>query len=304
MPRRRALAALFDAHHYSNGWPSCAGHADQQTEDAPSGLDSADPLRAGAASSRRQQFGQPLAIAQRRATLASALGLAATAASLTLGSLPASVHRCLRRAADGGPALWTPTWGYYLANLVGMQGLGVDDLDWAREHFIAHVPPAGPLPFLRAGRQPYGVLPVTILADWAAPAGDEAGTRRTCGSRPGCCSCATGSGGAACPTWRGSGRSSDPQQDLAAVLRGDGVAAAIARVICSARQYLPAPACFPAKTSPARGWNAAHDALHRGRAGAARRRLAAAACRGAHDERELALAAPLVQASAAALERN
>ena len=34
-------------------------------------------------------------------------------------------------------ALWQAGWGYYLSNMVGMEGTGLtpDDLSWAREHF-------------------------------------------------------------------------------------------------------------------------------------------------------------------------
>ncbi|MET0765450.1 MAG: hypothetical protein ABWY29_11330 [Blastococcus sp.] len=37
-----------------------------------------------------------------------------------------------------------------------------------RDHLAAHVRSRGPLPILRAGRQPYGVLPATSLSDWRA----------------------------------------------------------------------------------------------------------------------------------------
>jgi len=38
-----------------------------------------------------------------------------------------------------------------------------EDFNWAREHFIDYVRASGPLPTLRVGKQPYGVLPVTSL---------------------------------------------------------------------------------------------------------------------------------------------
>ena len=61
-------------------------------------------------------------------------------------------------------ALWPATWGYMLEHLVG--GLGDEAIAEARAHFIEHVTDAGPLPTLRLGRQPYGVLPVTSLERW------------------------------------------------------------------------------------------------------------------------------------------
>jgi hypothetical protein len=42
--------------------------------------------------------------------------------------------------------------------------------DARRIHFTTHVRAGGPLPVLRVGRQPYGILPVTSLPGWAAGA--------------------------------------------------------------------------------------------------------------------------------------
>ena len=48
-----------------------------------------------------------------------------------------------------------------------------DDIAWARRHFIDYVRASGPLPALRVGKQPYGVLPVTSLNAWKPPAGQQ-----------------------------------------------------------------------------------------------------------------------------------
>ncbi|MGV9456995.1 hypothetical protein [Streptomyces sp. NPDC003635] len=42
-----------------------------------------------------------------------------------------------------------------------------------RDHLTEHVRGRGPLPMLRVGRQPYGVLPVTALDDWRAVRADD-----------------------------------------------------------------------------------------------------------------------------------
>ena len=65
-------------------------------------------------------------------------------------------------------ALWPATWGYFLSQMVGFDGTGltIDGRDWARAHALDYVRPGGPLPVLRVGRQPYGVLPVTSLDNW------------------------------------------------------------------------------------------------------------------------------------------
>jgi hypothetical protein len=71
-------------------------------------------------------------------------------------------------AAAMATALWPATWGYFLTQMVGFDGTGLSlpAIDLARAHALAHVRPGGPLPVLRIGRQPYGVLPVTSLDDW------------------------------------------------------------------------------------------------------------------------------------------
>ncbi|MEQ1528268.1 MAG: hypothetical protein ABL925_03060 [Methylococcales bacterium] len=68
-------------------------------------------------------------------------------------------------------ALWQSTWGYYLEQM--MAGFWSNDsvdenLAWIRQHFIEYVRPGGPLPTIRVGKQPYGLLPVTALNNWAS----------------------------------------------------------------------------------------------------------------------------------------
>ena len=48
-----------------------------------------------------------------------------------------------------------------------------DDIAWARSHFIEYVRAGGPLPAVRIGKQPYGILPVTSLDAWKPPTGQE-----------------------------------------------------------------------------------------------------------------------------------
>ena len=43
-----------------------------------------------------------------------------------------------------------------------------------RDHFLAHVRSRGPLPMIRIGRQPYGVLPASSLSDWRAEHAEDA----------------------------------------------------------------------------------------------------------------------------------
>ncbi len=62
-------------------------------------------------------------------------------------------------------ALWSATGGYFLEQLFA-DTLAQDAVDDAQRHFVAAVRPGGPLPTLRIGNQPYGVLPVTALDHW------------------------------------------------------------------------------------------------------------------------------------------
>ena len=61
--------------------------------------------------------------------------------------------------------------------MVGFSGTGltIAGRDWARAHALRHLRPGGPLPVLRVGRQPYGVLPVTSLDSWTSS--EDAGTK-------------------------------------------------------------------------------------------------------------------------------
>ena len=77
-------------------------------------------------------------------------------------------------------ALWPSTWGYYLEQMMGLGDFNgqqpgafpeaeIDaNLECAQQHFLDHVRAGGPLPTLRAGKQPYGILPVTALDLWGA----------------------------------------------------------------------------------------------------------------------------------------
>ncbi len=81
-------------------------------------------------------------------------------------------------------ALWPATWGYYLEQM--LYGVFSDaDADasvrWGREHFVDHVRAGGPLPSLRIGKQPYGLLPVTSFMSWSTAPGEQAEPARDSG---------------------------------------------------------------------------------------------------------------------------
>jgi len=294
-----ALAALVDAHHYTDG---CAlvrpGTPTNNSENEPSGVDTDDPLRARSFDDEWQHFGEPLTAQSNGTVLAAALGLGGEAAALTLGSLTHATATDALDAQQMATALWTPTWGYYLANGIGFESTSLtpDDIDWAREHWIAHVRAHGPLPALRAGKQPYGILPATILADWSAPAGSEAQFARDLWLRQLLVLLRDRLWQPRLPDVPRVGRSTDTDADLAAVLRGDGRASAYRVRHLLGAQYLQQLHLFLGDDLASKGWNAQHDSLTAAVLAnlgfAWRPRIAG----GAWDERVRALTAPLVQA--------
>jgi hypothetical protein len=73
-------------------------------------------------------------------------------------------------------ALWAATWGYFMEQrLTG--AVSADGLRQFRRHFIDHIRPGGPLPTLRVGNQPYGLLPVTSLDRFVPNGAADVGAR-------------------------------------------------------------------------------------------------------------------------------
>ena len=105
----------------------------------------------------------PAAAGSNAAVLASALGAQpATPAAWPLGD---GIEQPRARAMN--TALWAPTWEAMLDRILGddARGLTVTDAerDDIRSHFIERVRARGPVPALRLGKQPYGVLPIVPI---------------------------------------------------------------------------------------------------------------------------------------------
>lgn len=163
------LERLFDAHHYTHGLSFVApGTPSNNTEDSPSGFSSKDP---GHEKIYAAEFSPQVTEPTERPDWNSAL--LATAFWLSndpkfFDKLPNATAKEPLEAKHMNTVLWQVSWGYFLLQMLGA---GRDDdnplddagIDWIREHFINHVRANGPLPTLRVGKQPYGVLPVTAL---------------------------------------------------------------------------------------------------------------------------------------------
>jgi hypothetical protein len=177
----KQLSAQLDAQHYTDGLEFLRfGTPSNNTASERSGYGAADlgHERSFAAESGAVEVSiDDQSNAQR---LGAALGLPADDVAPVLASASGGADRHERDLRSMNTALWQATWGYFLTNMIGMEGTGLtpESLAWAREHFITHVRSGGPFPPLRCGKQPYGVLPVTSLDMWMPRAGEEAANAR------------------------------------------------------------------------------------------------------------------------------
>ncbi|HEX7312647.1 MAG TPA: hypothetical protein VF297_01930 [Pyrinomonadaceae bacterium] len=177
------LARLLDAHHFTRGLSFVPQSApSNNTDDAPSAYAARDTDHD---LSYRVERGPKMCDRGDEPSKESNGDLAARA----LG-VPASVFAHVRFAGpcadtmDAGleqkdarhmnNALWPATWGYYLSQMMAGVVTDRDHISDARRHFAGFVRARGPLPALRVGRQPYGLLPVTSLDRWQ-PTGDAFG---------------------------------------------------------------------------------------------------------------------------------
>jgi hypothetical protein len=119
------------------------------------------------------------ALGQAAAATSPAAGSNAAVAAAALGLSPET----LDGLAHGGEhdqddtrrmhlALWPATLGYFLETLLFPVPADAD-VEAGRAQFIEYVRGLGPLPTLRVGRQPYGLLPVTSLGRFRPGPGDE-----------------------------------------------------------------------------------------------------------------------------------
>jgi hypothetical protein len=161
------VAALLDAHHYSDGLTLLPqGAPTNNTPDATSAYRRDDP---GAAISYAVELG-PVLTGQSDAdgpVLAGLLGLPVA----TFDHVRFADRHDQRDSADMLTALWPATLGYFLRQM-GDGALSDGQIEQARRWCIAHVRPRGPLPAIATGKIPYGILSATATALWG-PAGED-----------------------------------------------------------------------------------------------------------------------------------
>ena len=160
------LERLLEAHRFSpNGLGLVPpGTPTNNTPDTPAGYGSA---ARDAAWSYELEFGPSPFVADPAPQpdgqrLARALGLGA-------GIFPNIENRDLREAADAESfrsLLWYGTMGVYMEDFFE-KIFTFDNIERTRRFFNRHVAATGTLPVLRAGKQPYGVLPATAFSKLA-----------------------------------------------------------------------------------------------------------------------------------------
>ena len=153
------LADLLAGHHYTRGLELLeVGTPTNNTTATRSGYARRDDPAASFAVERRTP--DP-ADGTDGALLARALGVPAA----TLEGVGNAGATRLAMAGQLNALVWPSAFGYWLDSLVqpGPNDRTIEDI---RDHTVAMVRGRGPLPLLRVGRQPYGVLPVTSLRAW------------------------------------------------------------------------------------------------------------------------------------------
>ena len=96
------------------------------------------------------------------------LSRALTGDALVLGPMPGDYMPRSYWTRELVAGLWPALWGNALTDRFGLGGIAELIGAWAADN----LEPLGPLPVLRVGSQPYGVLPATSLADWQPAEGD------------------------------------------------------------------------------------------------------------------------------------
>jgi hypothetical protein len=168
---RKILEKLLEAHHYTQGLSFLPqGTPTNNTDDAPSGYSTLDP---GFENSYRTE--------RKTATISTHEKEKDTNGAITARALgiESKIFTHVREAIASeqagaqsmNSALWQASWGYFLEQM--MAGTKADSstpseeqISQARAHFERYVLARGPLPALRIGKQPYGLLPVTTLEHW------------------------------------------------------------------------------------------------------------------------------------------
>lgn len=150
------LSNLMDAHHYTHGMGFIpTGTPTNNTEEVQSGY---GEMNTGHLNSYAAEFNATLVPEANGSLVAAAFGIPAA----TFQHVPHANGVDQKDAKIINHVLWPATWGYFLFQM--MDGIEMENhLERWRSWFADYVRARGPLPALRVGNQPYGLLPVTSL---------------------------------------------------------------------------------------------------------------------------------------------
>lgn len=169
----RVVQDVFQAHAHTDGLALVAqGTPTNNTDSHESGYGSNEQFNADATFPLLTQGAayraRPANLSAERVDgrrLSDALGLPATAFEAVGGALMTDAQEAIQL----NRALWPATYGYFLEEM--MRPLfSPAAIDWVRHFFEPQVLGRGPLPALRVGNTPYGVLPTTRFSAWAPAA--------------------------------------------------------------------------------------------------------------------------------------
>lgn len=165
------IAALLDGHHYTDGFAL-----------VPQGAPTNNTADADAAYSRQDPDAEISFAVERRDPLTLDPAADGPAFAAALGLDPAHLAHArfadgfgLRNGRDMLTALWPATLGYFCSQMMA-DVFTPPQIETARQYVLAHALPRGPVPAFRVGKTPYGVLPITSLSRYPAPASAAAGS--------------------------------------------------------------------------------------------------------------------------------
>ncbi|HEY1293779.1 MAG TPA: hypothetical protein VGJ60_11910 [Chloroflexota bacterium] len=164
------LAALLEAHAYSDGL-ACVpqGTPTNNTDQVDAGWSFREPDPTALLARELDGVGRATTPASSGLRLAAALGLSATSVLARIENADADEET---PSAAMNRALWPVTWGQYfdelLANTSGVKTVSNAAIDSIQARFIDHVRGGAAVPAIRAGAQPYGILPVRLAQSHAS----------------------------------------------------------------------------------------------------------------------------------------
>lgn len=169
---------LLDAHHYTWGLGFVPqGTPTNNTTEARSGFQERDPRLNTSFAIELQSFtlAQGPKAPQDGLLAAQALGFSTPsqggqAQDFVFAHVQGADGNDQVDAAHINHALWPATWGYFLKHMMYPVFNAAPLDDW-QQYFTRYVRGRGPLPALRTGNQPYGLLPVTSLDSYLPKGG-------------------------------------------------------------------------------------------------------------------------------------